>query len=59
MKENGGGVNSNMMYLIYYKNFCKCHNVPSPSKTIKKVNETEKNAVSIEYGKHTHKSSRT
>jgi hypothetical protein len=22
------GVNSNMMYLIYCKNLCKCHNVP-------------------------------
>jgi hypothetical protein len=25
IKENDGGVNSTM---IYYKNFCKCHNVP-------------------------------
>jgi hypothetical protein len=24
-KENNGGVNSTT---IYYKNFCKCHNVP-------------------------------
>jgi hypothetical protein len=30
-----GGVNSSMIYLIYYKNFCKCYNVP-PSTTIKK-----------------------
>jgi hypothetical protein len=22
------GVNSSMIYLIYCKNFCKCHNVP-------------------------------
>jgi hypothetical protein len=28
------GVNSSMMYLIYYKNFCKCHNVP-PLSTIR------------------------
>jgi hypothetical protein len=28
------GVNSNMPYLIYYKNICKCHNVSSPSRTI-------------------------
>jgi hypothetical protein len=28
-------VNSSMVYLIYYKNTCKCHNVPPPS-TIKK-----------------------
>jgi hypothetical protein len=26
-KENCGGGNSNMIYLIYSKNFCKCHNV--------------------------------
>jgi hypothetical protein len=26
-KENSGGVNSGMMYLKHYKNFCKCHHV--------------------------------
>jgi hypothetical protein len=36
MQENGGGVNSSMTYLIYCKNFCKCHNVPAASTTIKK-----------------------
>jgi hypothetical protein len=35
IKENGGGVNLSMIYLIHFKNFCKCHNVPSPSTTIK------------------------
>jgi hypothetical protein len=35
IKENDGGVNSNMIYLIYCKNFCKCLNVPPPSTTIK------------------------
>jgi hypothetical protein len=30
------GVNSSIVYLIYCKNFCKCHNVPPPSTTIKK-----------------------
>jgi hypothetical protein len=29
------GVNSSMIYATYYKNFCKCHNVPPPSTTIK------------------------
>jgi hypothetical protein len=29
IKENGGGVNSSMIYSIYCKSFCKCHNVPS------------------------------
>jgi hypothetical protein len=28
------GVNSSMIYSIYFK-FCKCHNVPPPSTTIK------------------------
>jgi hypothetical protein len=23
------GVNPSVIYLIHYKNFCKCHNVPS------------------------------
>jgi hypothetical protein len=31
------GVNSSMMYLIYCKNFCKCHNVPPPNTTIRKA----------------------
>jgi hypothetical protein len=31
----GGRGNSNMMYLIHCKNLCKCHNVPTPSTTIK------------------------
>jgi hypothetical protein len=31
IKENDEGVNS-----IYYKNFCKCHNVPPHRTTIKK-----------------------
>jgi hypothetical protein len=33
------GVNSSMIYLIYYKKICKCHNVPTPSTTIKKKKE--------------------
>jgi hypothetical protein len=37
--RNGGvkvkGVNSPMIYLTLCKNFCKCHNVPSPPTTIK------------------------
>jgi hypothetical protein len=32
------GVNSNMTYFIYHKNFCKCHNVPPPSTVIKNKN---------------------
>jgi hypothetical protein len=36
MKEEGGGVNSSKIQLIYCKNFCKCHNVPTPSTTIEK-----------------------
>jgi ferredoxin-like protein FixX len=36
MKENSGGVHLSNIYLIYCENFCKCHNVPPPSTTIKK-----------------------
>jgi hypothetical protein len=36
IKENGGVVAFNMINLIYCKNFCKWHNVPQPSTTIKK-----------------------
>jgi hypothetical protein len=32
----GGLLNSSMLYLIHCKNFCKCHNAPPPSTTIKK-----------------------
>jgi hypothetical protein len=34
IKENGGGGDSHMKYLIYCKSFYKYHNVPPPS-TIK------------------------
>jgi hypothetical protein len=37
MKKNVEGVNSSMIYLIYDNNFIKYHNVPPPSKTIKKI----------------------
>jgi hypothetical protein len=40
-KGEYGGANSNMIYLIYCKNFCKCHNLPPPSITIKKVKPKE------------------
>jgi hypothetical protein len=38
MKNSSGGGNSNMIYLIQYKNLCKCecHSVPPLSTTIKK-----------------------
>jgi hypothetical protein len=35
-KEDDGEVNSSSIYLMYCKNFCKYHNVPRPSTTIKK-----------------------
>jgi hypothetical protein len=28
------GVNSNMIYLVHYKNFCKCYNASPPSTSI-------------------------
>jgi hypothetical protein len=33
-KGRSVGGNSSTIYLIYCKNFCKCHNVPPPSTTI-------------------------
>jgi hypothetical protein len=36
------GMNSSMIHLIHCKNLCKCHNVPPPSTTIKRKNETLK-----------------
>jgi hypothetical protein len=43
------GVNSSMIYLIHCKNFYKCHNVHSPSPTIKKERKKE-NEVHRAYG---------
>jgi hypothetical protein len=40
IKENNGGVNSSMIYLIFCKNICKCHNVPPPRTAIKKKKNT-------------------
>jgi hypothetical protein len=36
IEENGSGGNSKMIHLMHCKNFCKCHNVPPPSTTIKR-----------------------
>jgi hypothetical protein len=33
-KKENDGVNSVMIYLIYCKNFCKCHNVHHNNKKI-------------------------
>jgi hypothetical protein len=30
MKENGGTMNSSMIYLMHFKSLCKCYNVPPP-----------------------------
>jgi hypothetical protein len=35
-------VNSCMIYLIHYKNLCKCHNVPLPITTIKEKKRNTK-----------------
>jgi hypothetical protein len=37
-----------MIYLIYCKNFCKCHNVPPPSTTIKNVWTSEERVMESE-----------
>jgi hypothetical protein len=40
IKENVDRANSSMTYSIYYKNFCKCHNIPQHS-TVKKKEQSE------------------
>jgi hypothetical protein len=37
------GANSRMIYFIYCKNFCDCHNVPPPSTTTKSAFRSEGN----------------
>jgi hypothetical protein len=44
------GVNSSMIYFIYCKNFCKCHNVPPPSTTIKKRKRKKKKRCLVRLG---------
>jgi hypothetical protein len=36
MGNSSGGGELKKIYLIHYKNLCKCYNVPIPSTTIKK-----------------------
>jgi hypothetical protein len=31
IKERGRGANSSLIYLMHFKNSCKCHNVPQAS----------------------------
>jgi hypothetical protein len=49
IKVNDGEVNSNMIYLIYCKNFCKCHNVPPPNTAIKKLKIKKIKITSIKW----------
>jgi thiamine kinase-like enzyme len=49
------GVNSNMIYLIYYKNFCKCCNVPQLSTTVKQIKNqggTERHKTTLRSPSH-------
>jgi hypothetical protein len=48
IKKNDGGVNSSMIYLIYCKNFYKCHKVPHPAQQLKNQYNFQKEA---KYGK--------
>jgi hypothetical protein len=49
------GVNSSVIYLIYYKNRCKCHNASLPSTEITNNNNNmevpQKNTI-LEGGRH-------
>jgi hypothetical protein len=35
IKRSGEGVNSCIIYLIHYKNFCKCHYIPTQHNNLK------------------------
>jgi hypothetical protein len=41
------GVNSSRIYLIYCKNFCKCHSVSPPSTAIKKIKGRQRKCVQV------------
>jgi hypothetical protein len=41
IKESSGLDGDNMTYMIYYKTFCKCHNVHPPSTVIKEKRNFE------------------
>jgi hypothetical protein len=41
------GINSIVIYLIYCKNLCKCHNIPPPSTTIKRMKVIKMNEAEI------------
>jgi hypothetical protein len=39
MKDSSGGGESSIIYLIHYKNLCKCHNIPPHSTKIEVKNK--------------------
>jgi hypothetical protein len=44
------GINSSVIYLVCCKKLCKCHNVPSPTTTIKeKIKDKKKKSELKEY----------
>jgi hypothetical protein len=45
IKENDGGFNSSMIYFLYCKDLCGCHNVPPFSTTMKKKKRKESKEV--------------
>jgi hypothetical protein len=46
--DGGEGVNPSMIYLMHCKNFCKCHNVTPPSKTIKKEQQNKNRKYQVQ-----------
>jgi hypothetical protein len=49
-KESGGGVNSNLIYSIHCKSFCKCHNVLPLSTTTEKKKKEFTGYISLKNG---------
>jgi hypothetical protein len=53
IKQNSGGVNSSMIWLIHCKSLCKCQNVLPHSTTImEKILETNKQQIKKQRWRH-------
>jgi pullulanase/glycogen debranching enzyme len=44
------GVNSSMIYSIYYNNICKCHNVPFTQQNNKNNYRSKRKINKVDYG---------
>jgi hypothetical protein len=54
VQESSRGVNPSMIYLIHFKNLCKCHNVPPSSTTIEGGGEEANSSYMLHTNTKTH-----